>query len=74
MASSRKDYRAMARVIREQWEAEHEAGKLTHNIDGQLAIEALAFRVADMYAADNPHFRRELFLRAALPEPQAVTT
>lgn len=75
MTFTRKDYRAVAQVIRSQWEAEVEASKLRgDSMDGVFAVESLTFRIADMFALDNPAFKRDLFLRAALGEPSMVVS
>jgi hypothetical protein len=63
---SRKHYIAAAAAIREAWESESD------NYRAQLAVERVAFGLADTFQSDNPAFDRARFMRAAIPEPQPV--
>ena len=57
---SRKDYVAIAAAIRAEYEAVADGPAL------RRVVEQTADRIADVFAADNPNFDRERFLRAAL--------
>lgn len=70
---SGRDYRAMAQAIRYQREQEVEASRLTDTLEGVFAVEALALRIADLYAADNPRFDRARFVNAAIGSADSIT-
>ena len=54
---SKKDYQAIARVL---------AGDLAtcHSEPMRIKVENIARSLADVFAADNPRFRRDTFYRA----------
>jgi len=54
---TRKDYRAMALVLREHLDSIESAA-------GVLAWGTLCHRIADMYEQDNDRFQRSTFLMA----------
>jgi len=59
MAMSKKDYEAVAKVIRDErgnWEGEGQVG---------LALSYVASALASTFAASNPRFDRAKFLDAA---------
>lgn len=60
---SRKDYEAIAAAIRAELDA------TTPGYESPL--HAVAKRIADVFAADNPNFNRERFIAAALGKDNA---
>lgn len=59
MSMSRKDYQAVAKVLREEREDWGSEGSV------QLALSYVASRLAGVFADDNARFDRDKFLAAA---------
>lgn len=55
---SRQHYQAIADALR----VSSNAGSSEHH---KAAIKAATLNIADVFAADNPRFKRDLFLNAA---------
>jgi hypothetical protein len=60
MAMSKKDYQAIAGAI---YSSAH-MDRLVFGSEGIGAILSTARRIADVLAADNPRFNRDLFIEA----------
>lgn len=58
MSASRRDYEAAADALRAGHREEFHA-------DAHEALDLVARRLMEHFAAENPHFNRALFLRAA---------
>lgn len=63
---SRKDYEALARVIRAQVESLDYEEQDDFAEYGDSLLRKIAHDVADVLYQDNPRFNREKFLHAAL--------
>lgn len=68
---SRKDYAAVAAVLRDALDTIREDEELgvADDIEPDAVVMTVAYGLSDVFAADNPHFDRERFIAAAL-EPQ----
>lgn len=67
---SRKDYVAVAEVLRETLATirEDESNGLGENIEPDAVVMNVAYGLARVYEADNPNFDRDRFINAALGE------
>lgn len=59
---SRKDYKAIAEIIKQEFTAFDDTGE--DDYEGKHATISISKRLADYFAAENPQFNRDRFMKA----------